>query len=95
MFKMIFFRNNLLTTLVKLGPPKFRRFLVNLLPFETVRRLRDIVDIIHTTSVMIFEAKKHALKEGDEAVVKHIGRGKDIISVLSTCTRMSFDHLCN
>jgi hypothetical protein len=83
MFKMIFFRNNLLTTLVKLGPPSFRRFLVDLLPFESVRRLRDIVDIIHNTSVNIFEAKRRALMEGDEGVVKQIGRGKDIISVLS------------
>jgi hypothetical protein len=95
MFKMIFFRNNLLTTLVKLGPPRFRRFLVNFLPFESVRQLRDIVDMIHNTSVKIFEAKKRALKEGDEGVVNQIGRGKDLISILSTCTRMSFDHLCN
>ncbi|KAF8237919.1 cytochrome P450 [Tricholoma matsutake] len=82
LFKMIFFRNYLVTTLVKLGPPRFRRFLVDLLPFENVRRLRDIVDIMDNTSIEILEAKRRALKEGDEAVAKQIGRGKDIISVL-------------
>jgi hypothetical protein len=83
MFTMIFFRNYLLTTFVKLGPPRFRRFLVDLLPFKNARRLRDIIDIIHNTSVEILEAKRRALKEGDEAVAKQIGRGKDIISILS------------
>lgn len=83
MFTMVFFRNYLLTTFVKLGPPRFRRFLVDLLPFENARRLRDIVDIIHNTSVEILEAKKRALWEGDEVVAKQIGRGKDIISILS------------
>ena len=75
----------MLTTLVKLGPPKFRRFLVDLLPFKTARRLRDIVDVIHNTSVDILESKKRALREGDEAVAMQIGRGKDIMSILSTC----------
>jgi len=82
---MWFFRTYLLTTLVKLGPPRFRRFVVDLLPFENVRKLRDIVDIIHDTSVEILEAKRRALMEGDEAVAKQIGRGKDIMSILSIC----------
>ncbi|KAF8237924.1 cytochrome P450 [Tricholoma matsutake] len=82
MFKMIFFRSFLSTTLLKLGPPRFRRFLVDLLPFENVRRLRDIVNVMDNTSIEIFEAKRRALKEGDEAIAKQTGRGKDIISVL-------------
>jgi hypothetical protein len=80
---MIFFRNYFLPTLVKLGPPRFRRFLVDLLPLTNVRRLRDIVDVMHNTSIEILEAKRRALKEGDEALARQIGRGKDIISVLS------------
>jgi hypothetical protein len=86
---MIFFRNYLLTTFVKLGPPRFRRFLVDLLPFKNARRLRDIIDIIHNTSVEILEAKRRALKEGDEVVARQIGRGKDIISILSVCLQYS------
>jgi len=91
MFTMWFIRNYLLTTLVKLGPPRFRRFVVDLLPFANVRKLRDIIDIMHNTSVEILEAKKRVLMEGDEAVAKQIGRGKDIISILSMCILMSCD----
>jgi hypothetical protein len=87
---MIFFRNYLLPTLVKLGPPKFRRFLVNLVPFKNVRELRDIIDVMYNTSVEILEAKKRALMEGDEAVARQIGRGKDIISILSMCDSDTF-----
>ena len=90
---MIFVRTYLLTTLVKLGPPKFRRFLVDLLPFKNVRQLRDSIDTIHNTSVEILEAKKRALKEGDDVVAKQIGRGKDILSILSSCNLRFFcDH---
>ena len=82
-FKLYLVRNFLLPTLIKLGPPKFRRFIVDLMPFKNVRKLRDLVDIMHNTSVEIFESKKRALLEGDEAVRNQIGRGKDIISILS------------
>jgi hypothetical protein len=91
MFTMIFFRNHFLSTFVKLGPPRFRRFLVDLLPFKNARRLRDIVDIVHNTSIEILEAKRRALQEGNEAVVKQIGQGKDIISILSVWDKLSRD----
>ena len=81
---MVFFRTYMCATLVKLGPPRFRRFLVDLLPFKTARRLRDIVDVIHNTSIDILESKRRALRESDEAAGVQIGRGKDIISILST-----------
>jgi hypothetical protein len=80
---MFFFRIYLLPVLVKMGPPGFRRFLVRLLPFENVQRLRGIVDVMYNTSIEILEAKKRALQEGDEAVARQIGQGRDIISILS------------
>ena len=43
----------------------------------------DIVDVIYHTSVEIFESKKKALADGDEALATQIGRGKDIMSILS------------
>lgn len=55
---------------------------MNLLPWKNLHELRDIVDVFYNTSVDIFEAKKKALKEGDEAVSRQIGQGKDIISIL-------------
>jgi hypothetical protein len=87
---MFFFRIYLLPLLVRIGPPRFRKFLVGLLPFENVRRLRSIVDVMYNTSNDILEAKKRALEEGDEAVARQIGKGKDIISVLSMCISMPF-----
>jgi hypothetical protein len=82
---MVFVRNFLLTTLVKIGPPKFRRFMVDLMPFKNVRQLRDIVDILDSTATEILEAKRRALREGDEAVARQIGQGKDVMSVLCMC----------
>ena len=85
MSKMIIVRTYLLSTLVKLGPPRFRRFLVDLLPFENVRRLRDCVDVMYNTSVEILKDKKRAISESNEAVANQIGQGQDIMSVLCMC----------
>jgi hypothetical protein len=93
MFTMVIVRTYLLTTLVKLGPPRFRRFLVDLLPFENVRRLRDCVDVMHNTSLEIFEAKKRALKEGDQGIAEQIGGGKDIMSILCMCNQVFCNQL--
>ena len=46
--------------------------------------MKALVDIFHNTSVEIYEAKKHALQQGDEALATQIAQGKDIISILST-----------
>jgi len=51
-------------------------------PFEDVQELRQIIDIMHATSVEIVETKKRALEEGDEAVERQVARGKDIMSIL-------------
>ena len=72
-----------LPVLVKFGPPRFRRFIVDHLPFKNVKRLRDAVDIVHETSIEILKSTERALQEGDEAVLQQIGRGRDIISILS------------
>ena len=75
------------TTLIpivsKIGTPSFRRAVVDLIPSEHIKKIRDIVDVFYSTSVEIFESKKKALREGDQALAAQIGRGKDIISILS------------
>jgi cytochrome P450 len=81
-FKFVFPRTYILSTLVKIGSPRFQRWVIGLLPWKTLHQLRDIVDILHNTSVEIFESKKRALAEGDEAVAAQIGQGKDILSIL-------------
>ena len=65
-----------------IGPPGFRRFFVKLLPFRKVQKVREIVDILDKTSVDIFQAKKAALQQGDGALLKQVGHGKDIMSIL-------------
>ena len=72
-----------LTPLVKFGTPKFRRFILNLIPWKPLHQLRDISDVIHNTAVEIVNSKKRALEDGDEAVASQIGQGRDILSILS------------
>ena len=80
---MMFSRTYFLSTCLRIGTPKFRRIIMDILPWKTLHEIRDIVDILHNTTVEIFEAKKKALEEGDEAVTRQIGKGKDFMSILS------------
>lgn len=60
--------------------------MIDSIPSKRVRDARDVVDVLHQTSVDIFTSKKKAIQEGNlEALAKEAGKGKDIISVLSTC----------
>ena len=44
------------------------------------------MDILHQTSVDLFNAKKRALEAGDStALAMEAGKGKDLMSVLSEC----------
>jgi hypothetical protein len=71
--------------LEKIGTPAFRRFMVDICPWKALHEARDIVDIIHETSLEIYAEKKQALADGDEAVAEKYGQGKDIMSILSEC----------
>ncbi|KAI0072596.1 cytochrome P450 [Panus rudis PR-1116 ss-1] len=66
----------------KIGTPSFRRRVVELFPNKFVQRSREISDAFYQTSRTILQQKKKALAEGDEAVSKQVGEGKDIMSVL-------------
>lgn len=69
--------------LEKIGTPAFRRFLVDICPWKALHEARDIVDIMHETSLEIYAEKKQALADGDEALSAKVGQGKDIMSILS------------
>lgn len=64
--------------------------MINILPWKALHKLRDITDIMHNTSVEIIEGKKKALEQGDEAVSRQVGQGKDIISILSSSCKSCF-----
>ncbi|KAF5331464.1 hypothetical protein D9758_015486 [Tetrapyrgos nigripes] len=64
------------------GTPSLRRLLVNLTPSKPLHDVRDMADYMWALSGEIYDSKKKALAEGDEALKSQIGRGKDIISIL-------------
>src|ERR1700727_3057586 len=76
--------------LVKLGPPHLRRFLVDLIPWKDLQRLKAMVDLIHNTSREVYEVKKAALTQGEEIVAKQVGDGKDMMTVLRKCLSLAF-----
>ncbi|PPQ88841.1 hypothetical protein CVT25_010440 [Psilocybe cyanescens] len=81
-FKLFIPSRYLLPTIVKIGTPKMRRIVMGCLPWKALHEARDIADVLHNICVEIFESKKKALAEGDIAVSKQIGQGKDILSIL-------------
>lgn len=66
----------------RMGPGSFRRFVVNKLPSPHIQNIKNVVDIMSARSYEIFNQKKDSLKDGDEAVVRQVGEGKDIMSIL-------------
>jgi len=70
---------NFLTTI---GSPAFRRFILDRIPHKKLQALKEVVDVMAKKSTEIFNAKKDALKTGDEAVLRQLNEGKDIMSIL-------------
>ena len=62
--------------------------LLKLLLFSNIQKVRKIVDILDQTSVNIFQSERTALQQGNEALLKEVGRDKDIMSIL--CMQPSF-----
>jgi hypothetical protein len=60
-----------------------------MIPSKLVHDSRDMIDYMWSLSEEIYEGKKKAFAEGDEAVRYQIGRGKDIISILSAFSLLS------
>jgi len=80
---LILGRMYIIPIVARWGTAGLRRRLVDIFPWKALHKLRDISDVLHNTSTEIYESKKKAFKDGDDAVAKQIGRGKDIISILS------------
>jgi hypothetical protein len=52
-----------------------------------------LVDIINADTRGIYETKKGVLESGDDATVKQVGDGKDIVSLLSASISLLFSQL--
>ncbi|KAF8206528.1 cytochrome P450 [Mycena galopus ATCC 62051] len=82
MHKMALATMYILPWAVNIGSPRFRRFIVNIVPWKNLHEGRDILDTLYATAVHIYNLKKAVLEAGDEAVSSQITKGKDIISIL-------------
>ena len=67
----------------KIGTPMFRRRVLELIPYKPLQKVKDIVDTMADKATAIFHSKLVAMNAGDEVVLKQIGEGKDIMSILS------------
>lgn len=54
--------------LSKLGPPSFRRKIVEWTPYETVQKIKDMSDVMYETARGILEAKKRLLMEEEREI---------------------------
>jgi hypothetical protein len=50
----------------------------------------DITEALNSRSRGIYETKKRLLESGDDATVRQVGDGKDIISILSAYDTLRF-----
>ncbi|KAJ3527395.1 hypothetical protein NMY22_g9807 [Coprinellus aureogranulatus] len=83
---VLFARLSIFPYVSKLGTPRIQRAVVNALPWKRLHYLRDMVDVMHETSVDIFEKAKKRLDEnkGDS---EGGSKSKDIMSALIKANR--------
>ncbi|OSX63042.1 hypothetical protein POSPLADRAFT_1046379 [Postia placenta MAD-698-R-SB12] len=67
---------------MKIGTPAMRRRILELIPSTRLQRVKEISDAVDAHSKRIFKQKKQAMTQGDEAVLKQVGEGRDILSRL-------------
>ncbi|KAF9043338.1 cytochrome P450 [Panaeolus papilionaceus] len=73
--EMVFLRVYALHHIVKIGSGAFRKKMISILPWPSMKEARNVADVLHNTSVEIFDAKKKAILEGTTD-------DKDILSIL-------------
>ncbi|PCH40528.1 cytochrome P450 [Wolfiporia cocos MD-104 SS10] len=66
----------------EIGPAWFRRAVVKMWPSKRVQDAVHTVDTMDMASKEVYESKKAAIQVGDEVLLKRIGQGKDIMSIL-------------
>ncbi|KAF5336949.1 hypothetical protein D9611_002901 [Ephemerocybe angulata] len=78
--QLLMFRQFVLAPVYKyrIGTPRIQRLLLELVPSKALQRMRGLVDVMHETSLSIFEAKKKALAESRDVR----GGQDDFLSVL-------------
>ncbi|CAE6383625.1 unnamed protein product [Rhizoctonia solani] len=69
-----------LPTLMKIGPARFRKFIVGRIPFGPVEQFEKVTDAMDKMATEIYAQKKQALANG--TLESEIAAGNDIISML-------------
>lgn len=64
------------TFVYSLGSPKFRRWIIDRLPWKNLQVLKGIIDTMHNTSTALFQDHLDAFGRGE-------GEDKDVLSILS------------
>lgn len=65
-------------------PAWLRRLLLDLVPIESIQRMKAICDVINERSREIYNGKKAAIERGDQELLLAMGEGKDMLSILRT-----------
>ncbi|TFK92491.1 cytochrome P450 [Polyporus arcularius HHB13444] len=63
-------------------PASLRMLAAEWVPHRKFQRLRTIVNTMHEQSVRLYNAKRAALEQGDGALKRQLGQGKDLMSIL-------------
>ncbi|RPD66247.1 cytochrome P450 [Lentinus tigrinus ALCF2SS1-7] len=70
----------IVSTLVKIGSPEFRRRIVDMIPYAPLQQIKHVVDVMDANAQKIVDEKLDAIKCKDDVVLAQIGGGKDILS---------------
>ena len=65
-----------------LGPAWFRKFLAEIVPSESIQRIRKASIDIEAESQRILADKRAGLKSGDKSIMTEFSEKKDIMSIL-------------
>jgi hypothetical protein len=76
----------------KVFHPKILKFLGRALPWPTLSHIMDLAETLNSKSRGLHETKKRLLELGDDATVRQVGDGKDIISILSAYNTVRFQN---
>ncbi|KAH9979522.1 cytochrome P450 [Lactifluus volemus] len=62
--------------------PKILKFMGQIVPWRNLNHMIKVSDIMQANARNIYETKKRLLYSGDDATIKQVGDGRDIISLL-------------
>jgi hypothetical protein len=81
---------NLFPYVYEIFHPKILKWVGRMLPWPKLNHLMDLAETLNAEARDIYETKRRLLELDDDATVKEVGEGKDIIGLLSTCDTKSF-----